>query len=234
MNAKVTDCKEAWDIAKIFLEDPNETHLFLQMDSDYTKGGYTIIKLPYGENIYLLYGMKWHDAVLHPGIDLKYAGFYSRQHKQSYYIREPLRDFFNFDGVIIYEGQIKDMVKTAVQRTVADRIAGRAEEFSGLSLSSLNAEILRDAETAFSKKEIILDFASKIAVNEWHISETAMIDYIDNPENINNPKSLLKRYVDEKINGHEEELARLWFAHCTSQKILDRLYAESSGGESHV
>jgi hypothetical protein len=226
MNAIVTDCKEAWDTAKIFLGNPDETHLFLQMESDYTKGGYTVVKLPYGENIYLLYAMKWHNSVLHPGIDLKYAGFYSRQHKQSYHIREPLRDFFEFDGAHIYEGQIKDMVKKAVQRTVADRISGKSEEFSGLPLDGLSAEICRDAETAFSKKETAIDFASKIAFSEIYISEIAMADYIDNPDNINNPASQLKRYVDDQINGHEEELARLWFAHRASQQILDRLYAE--------
>ena len=226
MNAKVTDCKEAWDIAKTFLENTDETHLFLQMESDYNKAGYTIVKLPYGENIYLLYAISWHDSILYPGIDLKYAGFYSRQNKQSYNIREPLNGFFEFDSVKIYEGKIKDMVKKAIQRTVADHITAKANEYSGLSFDNLKAEIFCDAETAFSKKETMLDFADKITFNELFISEKAMIDYIDNPDNINNPKSQLKRYVGDIINGHEEELARLWFAHCNSQKILDQLYTE--------
>ena len=226
MNAKATDNLETWNITKTFLENPNETYLFLQMESEYTKYGYTIIKLPYGENIYLLYATSWHDSVLCPGIDMKYAGFYSRQHKQSYHIREPLDRFFEFDGVKIYESQLKDMVKKAVQRTVAEYISGKAKEFSGLSLDDLNNDIIRDAEMAFSKKEITLDFAEKIVFNELFISEKAMIDYIDNPDNINNSESHLKRYFGDIINGHEEELARLWFAHCTSQKILDRLHAE--------
>jgi len=226
MDAKATDNRDAWNMAKTFLEDPNETHLFLQMESEYTKSGYTIIKLPYGENIYLLYATSWHDSVLCPGIDMKYAGFYSRQHKQSYHIREPLNNFFEFDGEKIYEGQLKDMVKKAVQRTIAEYISGKAEEFSGLSVDELKTDIIRDAETAFSKKETTLDFADKIIFNELFISEKAMIDYIDNPDNINNPKSHLKRYVGDIINGHEEELARLWFAHCASQKILDQIYSE--------
>jgi len=140
--------------------------------------------------------------------------------------------FFRFDNKIIYESKIKDMVKKAVQRTVADRAAVKAAEFKGLSFDNLKAEILNDAETAFSKEETMLDFSSKIVFDEYYISEAAMVDYIDNPENINNPKSQLKRYVDEKINGHEEELVRLYFACQASQKILDRLYAEYTEGET--
>jgi len=233
MNATVTDCKEAGEVLKTFLENPNETHLFIKIESEFAGNNYTIVKLPYGENIYLLYGSSWHNTVLHPGIDLKYAGFYSRQHKQGYNIREPLTCFFRFDNKMTYESKIKDMVKKAVQRTVADRAADKTAEFKGLSVDNLKAEILSDAETAFSKEETMLDFSSKIVFDEYYISEAAMVDYIDNPKNINNPNSQLKRYVDEKINGHEAELVRLYFACQASQKILDRLYSEYVEGEKN-
>lgn len=99
MKATAEDMREAWYKAKDFLEAENEVVLFLNLDSEYSKNGYTVVKLPYGENIDLLYAMSWHDSALHPSIDLKYAGFYNRQHKQSYNIREPLDRFIAFDGV---------------------------------------------------------------------------------------------------------------------------------------
>jgi hypothetical protein len=223
--------KVAWDIAKAFLENHEETQLFLQLGPKISTSGYTIVKLPYGDNITLLYATEWHNAPLHPGRDLKYAGFYSRQHKQTYDIKTPLTGFFNFDGKYVYEGEIKAMVKAAVQRTVADHIAASADKYSGLPFDNLDSEITRDAETAFSKKKATLDFADKIAIDEWYISDSGMVDFIDNPANIHNPDSILSRYVDDQLRGKEEVLARLWFAHCTAQKLLDRLYAESKEGQ---
>ncbi len=232
MNATATDMKEAWDRAKEFLEAPNETVLFLKFDSEYSKDGYTIVKLPYGENIDLIYAMRLHGECLHPNTGLKYAGFYHRQHKQSYCIREPLNRFFEFNGKHIYEGELKTKVIEAIQRAVANKIADMADSYSELDISGLDAEIIRDAETAFSKKETMILFSKKIEIKEYWISESAMVDLIDNPDNIENPKSQLKRHVDDRVNGHEEELARLWYAHLTSQKLLDRLYAESEGCET--
>ena len=76
----------------------------------------------------------------------------------------------------------------------------------------------------------MLNFAAKIPVNEYYISETEMVEYIDNPANVNNLDSLLKRKMDTQLNGSEEKFVRLWFANRTSQKLLDRLYAENAGG----
>ncbi len=230
MKATGTDMRDAWQHAKTFLEKPAETHLSLWIDSEYAKAGYTIVKLPYGENIDLLYALSWYDKVLLPNIDLKYAGFYSRQNKQSYNIREPLDRFFGFDGGYMYESELKKMVTEAVQKTVAAKIALGTDITNGLLASSLNTEVIGMAEKAFSMNETILDFSKKIVFHDYHISESAMVDIIDNPENIRNPNSILKRYVDDILKGHEEELTRLWFAHLTTQKLLDRLYAEEKAG----
>jgi len=235
MNAIIKDMKEAWVISKKFLSNEDDSHLCLKVDSEYSNEIYTIIKLPYGENIYLLYAVRGYtNAPLIPGSDLKYVGFYSRKHKQSYLIREPLTAFFEFDGKHVYEGTLKKEVIKAVQTTVAEYISSRADEFSELTFDDINDEIIRDAEIAFSKKEIVHDFASKIEVSDWRISETSMIQYIDNPNNVHNPDSALKRYVDDIIRGHEEKMARLWYAHCKSQLLLDRLNAESAGGDSNA
>ena len=231
MKATAKDGKYAWDIAKEFLRNETETHLFLQMDSEYSKTGYTIVKLPFGENTYLLYAASWHDSVLHPGSDLKYAGFYNRQNQTSYNIREPLNGFFGFDGKLIYESETKRIVKAAIQKAAAEYIISIADKYIGLPLNDdLDAEIINDAETAFSKNETILNFAAKFPVEEYWISETEMAEFIDNPDNIHKPESLLKRKMDGQFKGNEEKFARLWFAHRTSQKLLDRLYAENTGG----
>jgi hypothetical protein len=230
MNATVKDNKYAWDITKEFLGNETETHLFLKIDSEYSKTGYTIVKLPFEENIYLLYAASWHDSVLHPGIDLKYAGFYNRQNQMSYNVREPITGFFGFDGKHIYESETKKIVKAAIQKAAAEYIISIADKYIGLPLNDFDAEIINDAETAFSKKETVLNFAAKFPVEEYWISETEMVEYIDNPDNIHKPESLLKRKMDGQFKGSEEKFARLWFAHCTSQKLLDRLYAENAGG----
>lgn len=227
MEATVADMREAWYTIKEFLSCKDATYLFLRFDSEHFNGGYAIIKLPYGKNIDLLYAILWHNSVLHPGIDLKYAGFYSRLHGQVYNIREPLDRFFGFDGITVLEPQLKDMVVEAVQREVAERTISKVGDYIRTNFDSLENEIRRNAETAYSRGQSTLDFYKKIAINDWRISESAMVDFIDDPENIQNPNSQLNRYVDDLINGHEEELARLWCAHRTSQKLLDRLYAEN-------
>jgi hypothetical protein len=230
MNATATDRRDAWARAKEFLDTPTETTLSLQMDSEYSKELFTIVKLPYGKHIDLLYAFSWHEPRLHPGLDLRYAGFYSRQHKQSYHIREPLSRIFEFDGKPVYEGDLQKMVVSAVQSAAAGIIVDLAKNYKEFNYDGLDDDIKSYAEAAFSKRDTVLDFSKKIRFDGHRCSESAYVELIDNPGNIGNPESLLKRYVDDVVFGHEEELARLWYAHLTAQKLLDRLYAESEGG----
>jgi len=219
------DCKDAWDAAKAFLENPDETHLFLHVGPENSPGSvYTIVKLPYGENIYLLYADKWSSPSVRPGADLKYAGFYSSQHKQTYCLQTPLTEFFEFNGKQIYEGEIQRMVKETIQKTAAEYIVGEAKKLDELPIDRLSAEILTDAETAFSNKKTVVSFSEKIPVNEYYISKTEMVEYIDNPQNVYNPDCLLKKKIDSLIESDKEKFTRLWFAHCTVQKLLDQIY----------
>jgi len=226
MNKSAEDFREAWNIAKAFLDDTKETYLMLSVGTIPSTSHYKIVKLPYGKNIFLLYCLSWHDAELCPGIDLKYSGFYSRANEQTYDIREPLTRFFGFDRDFIHEITLKNTVIEAIQRSVTEHIASHVEEFSGISITNQD-DVTSDVEKAFSKKETNIDFAKKITISEWSISNRDMVDFIDDPE------SLLRKKTENRIKGHEEELARLWVAHCASQKILDQLYTEYSGGSQH-
>jgi hypothetical protein len=229
MTAK--DYKHAGRIAKKFMENTNETYLYLHVGSG--NSIYTIAKLPYGENMYLLYADKWFSPSSLPGTDLKYAGFYSREHKQSYDLREPINGFFEFGGKQIYEGELQRMVKTAIQKTAAEYIIKEAQKYDGMPLDDLKVEILGDAETAYSKKETALHFYEKFPFDEWYVSKTAMVEYIDNPNNVYDPDSWLKQRVDALIGQEKdkEKYIRLWFAHCMAQKLLDGLYAAEKNND---
>jgi len=225
---KVKDCKEAWDMIKSFLENQNETHIFLKMDADHSKNGYSVVKLPYKENIYLLYAITCYNSIQHPGSDLKYAGFYHRKNKQLYNIQGPLTCLSMDDHTKIYDYQTKNMVIEAIQQTVAKYIIEKSSEYKSPSLNDNDfySKIINDLETTFIKKDTWMNFSAKIPVNTWEISENDMVEYIDNPANIDNPESILKRKIDGKIKINEKNFIRLWFAHCTAQKLLDRLYSE--------
>ena len=227
MRATVTDCKEAWDRAKLFLDKTDETLLFLKMDSQYSKTGYTIVKLPYGKNVFLLYAFSWHDNMISPGLDMQYAGFYCKTNEQTYDIRDPLTAFFGFDKPYIYEGTLKDMVMEEIQKATAEHIAANAEQFSGIPAMQPDSSAVDDAAKAFSKKEKILDFAKKISISEWSVTKRDMVNFIDDPDPV------IQKKVEELVKDRKEELARLWVAHCASQKILDQLYAEYAGNNTN-
>ena len=220
MYAKADDNRVAWRAAQLFLKDENETYLMLQMEGGYSSQGYTIVKLPYGQHISLLYAKSWYDGPVCPGIDLKYAGFLDRRTTLTYDIREPLTRFFDFDRETIYEGTLKSRLISGIQRTVAEYIAEHAEEFSGFSAESLAKQAVFEAERAFSKQEAVLSFANRIEISDWGLSNRNLVDFIDDPD------TLLKRKAEERVKDHEEELARLWVAHCAAARILEGLYAE--------
>jgi len=225
MNLTAHDFREAWKITKAFLDDPNETLLILSVNTEPNISSYTIFKIPFGKTISMLYCPTWGSAGPCPGFTFNYSGFYSSQNETSYDIHDSLTRFFPY-GNCIRESELRKIIIKEIQEAAAKYIAENIEEFSGLSVISESGDIIDEAEKAFSLKELNLSFAAKINIDEWRIDPRAMTEYVDNPEDF------LKKKVDDLIKNRKEEFARFWFAHCTSQKILDGIYAESAGGHS--
>ena len=226
MNAIAQNFREAWTIAKTFLDDANDACLMLKINTEPTVSNYTIVKLPFGKTISMLYCPTWSGAEPCPGFALNYAGFYSRKNQQTYDIRDSLTRFFGFDKPPIFKDTLKRTLNEAINSALADHIAVHADEYNGFSSTSFAESVTDDSEQAFSKKETLLKFEDKIYSNDGFTPDWYLTQFIDDPE------SFMKKRVEERIQGRGEELARLWAAHCLSQKILDRLYAECEGGIS--
>jgi len=225
MKTTANGYEEAWEITKTFLDDENESLLMLRVEAEPHTKNYTIVKLPFGETISLLYFPDWFWP--RPGIDLQYSGFYSRRTKMVYDMRDHLNWFYKFGRENIYTDDLIQTIIKEIQKATAGYIASHAEEFSGLSITKFDDIIADYAAKAFSVKETILDFAAMIPVEKWNIQGNKITEYIDNPE------KFLKQQVEERIKNKKEEFARLWAAHCVSQKILDRYYTEYNGGETN-
>lgn len=150
---------------------------------------------------------------------MKYAGFYNYTEAKVYAINSPLDRFLGFEKDLLTEHRLKDIVIEAIQQAVVNHIDNNVEAFSGLSVDTGDSTLTDDAEKAFSKKETKVNFGKRIVINDWSISHRDLVDFIDDKENF------LKRKVEIKVKGNEQELARLWVAHQASQKILDQLYA---------
>lgn len=217
MKATAQDFREAWKVTKKFLDDADDTCFMLTVNTEPTVTEYTIVKLPFGKTISMLYCPSWGSGEPSPGFNLEYAGFYCRKNEQTYDIRESLTRFFGFDKPPIYKDALKRTINDAIHTAVADHIASHAEEYSGFPAVSFDADAAVDAEKAFSKKETRLKFADKIYFNDGYMPDGYLTQFIDDPD------GFLQRRVAERIKGRTEELARLWAAHCASQKILDQL-----------
>lgn len=224
MNATASDYRDAWVKAEAFLQDKTETYLMLGVDTEPYKTSYTVVKLPYGENIALLYAIESNQADQSPCSDLKYSGFFGLSNGKAYDIRTPLDRFFGFERIPKDMICLKGVVKDAIQGAVADHIADHAEEYSGIPGANFSGDGTEDAVKAFSVKQTKLYFGKKIEIRDWSISDRDMVDFIADPD------AFLTKKVEAQIRERKEELARLWVAHCAAQKILDRLNAETAGG----
>jgi hypothetical protein len=222
MNITAKDFEEAWKITKAFLDNTNETQLMLCINTEPSISNYIIVKVPFGETISLLYCPAWGSLGPGPGYNLNYAGFYSSRTEKVYDMQDnsQVNWFYKFGIANIYRDNLEKTIIEAIQKAVAEHIASHAEEFSGLSISKDDGDITGYAEKAFSVQETVLDFAARISVDKWRIHGKFMIEYVDNPE------EFLKNQVNRQIKDQKEELARLWAAHCASQKILDLIYTQ--------
>lgn len=224
MNANASDFKEAGAIADAYLKNKNETYLMLSVNTEPYKTSFTMVKLPYGEDVMLLYAIDSNQAAERPCGDMKYAGFYSLKNGQAYDIREPLDRFIGFSRRFVHESDLKKSLTAAIQNAVADHIESKIMEHSGMNTGVTDAEAAEAAIEAFGKKQAKVSFAQRIKIEDYYISKQNLVDFIADPD------ALLVKKVEFHIHGHEEELARLWFAVCSAQKILDELNAKEAGG----
>lgn len=219
MKVTAENFRVAWDLAKTFLENRNETLLMLEVETEPTKMNYAIVKIPYGKDTSLLFSPEESQECMYPGRNLKYAGFYNYTEANAYAVSSPIDRFLGFDKELLTEHRLKDIVIEAIQQAVSEHIVSNVKEFSGLSVDTGDSSLTDDAEKAFSKQETKVNFGNKIVINDWSISHRDLVDFIDDKENF------LKRKVEIRVKGNEQELARLWVAHQASQRILDQLYA---------
>jgi hypothetical protein len=217
-----SDFAEAADVAIGFVQAEDRQFLTFSVDTGAAEKAYAFFKLPYNGQIDLLYGNEFSakDKPIHPEREMKYVGFYNRMAGIAYCLEEPLSNLYWFHrrGAPLPEekSSLREAIIKEIRQTVAMRVSKSVPDFSVHTLK----ENLEVAELAYAQGRAVLDFADKIAVRDGYISGDDYIRYIDTPEALVEEKT--EKYLKEI---RQEDLTRLWIAHCAAQQLLDQIVA---------
>jgi len=221
-----SDFKEASGLAIAFVQDKNRRDFAFSVDTGGSTKSYIFFKLPYNEHIDLLYGEEHTKfrKMAKPGSAMKYLGFFSTMDENAYCLEEPLSSLYWFsrkhtvsESTTSMRGKImQDIRQTAMERIFTFISNTAPPDRQELLLA------VEEARQAYQQGKALLDFTERIDVPAWHIQHEDYIRYVDDPA------ALVSEEVNRLFADYAEgDLARLWVAYSTAQRMLDQIVARS-------